>query len=191
MMLLVIASAFLLAVCGQAPDPAKSCLPDVHQTTFASLNHDIRGVVAFDFPNKIISTRYDGGLRVVFDLNDASVASINETDSSCSKNQLPEGVKNLVSQCLPANATLLGPGATRLGLAPGLPIHAWEYTVPSLGTIRLAVTTTTPAVVVLGQNTAADASTSDIQIFLNPSTTISDPTIFDVPDDCPVNTVVG
>ena len=192
MMFLVLASALLVTVYGQAPDPTKVCLPDVLQLNLASLTQNATAVVAYDFPNKVFAIRYSQGLHAVVNSTDGTIARMNHTDSSCTRVPSPSSFKVFYSQCLPASAKLVSPAGTYFGLSPdSLDIQGWSYDVESFGTVLVGVTTGSPAVPVVRQITSSVAGRSDIQLLVNAKTTVDDATIFDVPDDCPAEAVVG
>jgi hypothetical protein len=192
MMFLVLASALLVTVYGQAADPTKVCLPDVLQVHQTSLTRDASGTVAYDFPNKVIAIRLDDGTRNVFDLSANTLSRINETDSSCGQTPTPSVYNNYVSQCLLSGARLLSPEETYLGLSPArLDIQGWSYDVENVGTVTIGVTKGSPSVPVIRRFDTNSATPSDILLLVNAKTTIDDATIFDVPDDCPADTIVG
>jgi hypothetical protein len=192
MMFLALASALLVTVYGQAADPTKICLPDVLQVHSVSLTTNVSGVIAFDYPNKAISIRDDNGIRSVYNLNDFTLARINEADSSCVRITPPGSIRDLVSQCLPAGARQLTQGNIYLGLSPArLDIQGWEFAVESIGTVSVGITTGSPSVPVIRHFISSSQAPSDIQILVNAKTSIDDATIFAVPDDCPAHTVVG
>jgi hypothetical protein len=191
MMFLVLASALLVTVYGQAPDPTKVCLPDVLQLNLASLTQNASAVVAYDFPKNVFAIRYNQGIHAVVNGADGTIARINQTDSSCVRVTSPSSFKDLYSQCLPARARLVTPPGTFFGLSPErLDIQGWSYDVESVGTVSVGVTTGSPSVPVI-RNIISSVGRSDIQLLVNAKTTIDDATIFDVPDDCPAQAVVG
>jgi hypothetical protein len=192
MVLILVASVFFVAVYGQASDPTKACLPDVLQVHTNSLVHNVSGIAVFDFPGKKSATRMSNGARTVIDLASNTLTTINENSGSCVSSPLPAGFHAIASQCLPASAKLLTPPHTTLGLSlNSVEIEGWEYTVANFGTVRVAVTKASPGVLVLGQIDSPNAALSDIQIFVNPKTSIDDSTIFDVPEDCGAAAAVG
>jgi hypothetical protein len=191
MMFLVLASALLVTVYGQDPDPTKACLPDVLQLNVRSLYTNATGVFAYNFPAKMIAVRLNDGLHAVFNLTDNKVAVTQDFGKDSCLKYSTNGQETyrfgILSQCLPAGAKLLTPANTHLGLSPAsLDIQAYELDTAGFGVARVAVTKSSPAVPVILQSIATGNGliTPDVQLLVNAKTSIDDSSIFDAPDDC-------
>jgi hypothetical protein len=186
-----VVSLFLVAAHCQDADPTTVCLPDVYQSNFYDFSTEIGGVMAYDFPNHLLAFQLTNGIRRVFNLTAFSAVSVNDTDGECTTLAPDVRYRTFNVQCVPANAELLS-NSSYIGLSPGdTKVQAWKVDIPGVLTVRVALTTTTPAVLVVREYRVPGDTQSQVILFVNPQTSITNKNIFNVPPVCSPATVVG
>uniref|UniRef100_A0A2C9M1D3 Uncharacterized protein n=1 Tax=Biomphalaria glabrata TaxID=6526 RepID=A0A2C9M1D3_BIOGL len=188
MFLIALVAALIACTYGQTAiekDPTKVCFPDTLQFVTFNLNTDEAGVEAVDFRKNMLG-KITPTKTYVQDFN-ARKTYIVSTDGSCQTFDIPDD--GIYPQCLPANAVWVG--EANWGFGPNLlPEDGWEVPYNG-GKIRILVTKQPgqPRYIMLSKFIECNGNYT-VTMYLNPSVTITQANIFDIPKTCTPSTIV-
>ncbi|KAH9505518.1 hypothetical protein Btru_057490 [Bulinus truncatus] len=169
----------------QDRDPTKVCMPDTLQFLTFNLNKDEGGIEAIDFKKNLLGSITPSG-TLVQDFN-SKKSYITDASGNCQVFDIPED--GIFTQCLPARAKWVG--EANWGFGPNLlPEDGYELTYMG-GTLRILVTKQPgqPRYIMMSKFIECNGN-STVTIYLNPSVTITQANIFDIPKVCSPATVV-
>ncbi|KAK0050634.1 hypothetical protein Bpfe_019971 [Biomphalaria pfeifferi] len=160
-------------------DPTKVCFPDTLQFVTFNLNTDEGGIEAVDFKRNLLGS-VTPSRTLVQDYN-ARKTYLLSADGNCQVFDIPEDT--IFTKCLPARAVFVG--EANWGFGPNLlPEDGWQFSYNG-GELRVLVTKQPgqPRYIMMSKFVEANGNYT-VTMYLNPSVTITQANIFDVPKQC-------
>ncbi|XP_012941007.1 uncharacterized protein LOC106012482 [Aplysia californica] len=177
---LILLCVFAPLVMSDAVDVTTICLPKQISGKAFNLVNDTQADYAFDFGLNKAAAKLPTGERYVVDLSTRQGYMI-DTQDVCAK--FAVGIFDTVAQCLPANAVALGQMTGGLG-ATQTTLDVFQVQLDANSISQILVDRESNVSLPVIRRDFSTVSGTRLTLFANPSLSIPDATIFNIPAAC-------